>query len=99
MRRIEQVPAADWESWVDANDAILLDVREPVEWELGTLPGAVLISMSEIVARQGELPNGKPILCVCRSGSRSNRVAAHLKQDGFDAANLAGGMKSLGMQR
>ena len=98
MRRIEQVPATDWESWVDANGAILLDVREPAEWQLGTLPGAILMSMGEIVARQGELPSGKPILCVCRSGSRSNRVAAHLRKNGFDAANLAGGMKSLGMQ-
>ena len=83
MRRIEQVPAADWQTWVDDKEAILLDVREPAEWRLGTLPGAILMSMGEIVLRQGELPSDKPILCVCRSGNRSNRVAAHLRKERF----------------
>ncbi len=80
------------------NDATVLDVREPDEWELGTLPGAVLISQGEIVDRMEELPKDKPVLCVCRSGGRSSNVAAFLSFNGYQTANLSGGMKALGMQ-
>lgn len=98
MTAIAQVDASDWESWVDQNDATLLDVREPYEWQLGTLPDAVLISQGEIVERMAELPKDKPVLCVCRSGSRSAHVAAFLAFNGYETANLSGGMKALGMQ-
>jgi rhodanese-related sulfurtransferase len=93
-----EVPAGDWETWVDENGATVLDVREPVEWELGTLPGALLISQGEIVARVEELPKEKPVLCVCRSGARSANVAMFLSYNGFEVANMSGGMKALGMQ-
>lgn len=96
---IEQVRASEWESWVAGNRAIVLDVREAREWAAGTLPGSVLVSMSEIVERIGELPTDRPILCVCRSGNRSQQVAAYLTMSGFDdVANLSGGMKALGLQ-
>lgn len=91
--------AEEWETWVTENRAMVLDVREPEEWEQGTLPGSTLISMSEIVERIDELPRKLPILCVCRSGARSSQVAVYLDASGFDyVANLAGGMKALGLQ-
>jgi rhodanese-related sulfurtransferase len=92
------VPADQWETWVDDNDATVLDVRQPAEWELGTLPDAVLISVGDIVDRLEELPKDRPILCVCRSGDRSSNVANFLSFNGYDAVNMAGGMKALGMQ-
>jgi rhodanese-related sulfurtransferase len=96
---IEQVPAEEWESWVAWNHAVVLDVREAREWDLGTLPGSLLVSMTELVERIDELPKDRPILCVCRSGSRSQQVAAYLTMNGFgDVANLSGGLKALGMQ-
>jgi rhodanese-related sulfurtransferase len=98
MRSLTQVDAPDWESWVADNDATVLDVREPYEWELGVLPGAVTISQGEIVDRMNELPKDRPVLCVCRSGARSSNVAAFLDFNGYEAANLSGGMKALGMQ-
>lgn len=98
MSDLLQVEATEWETWVSDNDATVLDVRQPHEWEQGTLPEALLISMDEIVDRVDELPKDKPILCVCRSGGRSNNVAAFLAFNGFDAANMSGGMKALGMQ-
>lgn len=82
------------------NDGVLLDIREPKEWKLGTLPGALLIPMSELQARINEIPKDKPILCICRSGARSQQVAAFLKFSGYDdVANMVGGMKALGMQK
>lgn len=98
--QIEQVPAQDWKTWVGARDgAILLDVREPDEWELGTLPGAIRLRMGEIPAQIHTLDADAPTLVVCRSGSRSHQVAQYLTLSGFDeVANMAGGMKALGMQ-
>jgi rhodanese-related sulfurtransferase len=99
MPGVHQVGAEEWEAWVTGNRAMVLDVREPGEWDQGTLPGSTLISMSEIVERIDELPRQLPILCVCRSGARSSQVAAYLDASGFDSvANLAGGMKALGLQ-
>ena len=98
MSTVPQVDATDWESWVEENDATILDIREPHEWQQGTLPGAVLISQGELVARIDELPRDRPILCVCRSGGRSSNVVAFLSFNGYEAANMNGGMKALGMQ-
>lgn len=97
---IEQVPAREWETWLaDQDHGVLLDVREPEEWELGTLPGAVKISMGHVPESLDELDRDASVLVVCRSGARSNQVAQYLTMSGFDeVANLAGGMKALGMQ-
>ncbi|MDX1468972.1 MAG: rhodanese-like domain-containing protein [Acidimicrobiia bacterium] len=97
--RYEEVPAHDWNAWVDENDAVVIDVRQPEEWELGTLDGSMLIQMGEIPARLAEIPADRAILCVCRSGSRSARVASFLTQSGYSkVANMTGGMKALGLQ-
>jgi rhodanese-related sulfurtransferase len=99
MNDVETVPASEWSEWVERRDGIVLDVREPREWEMGTLPDALRISMTDLVARMDELPRDRAILCVCRSGSRSHQVARFLTLSGFeDVANMGGGMKALGMQ-
>lgn len=92
------MPAADWEAWVEENQATILDVREPYEWAMGTLPEAILISQTEVVQRMTEIPTDRPVLCVCRSGGRSANVATFLSFSGYEVANMAGGMKALGMQ-
>jgi rhodanese-related sulfurtransferase len=99
MSQFHKVPAEAWETWSTENDALILDVREPEEWKLGTLPGSTLISMGEIMERVAELDKNRAVLCVCRSGSRSGQVAAYLSALGFaKVANMAGGVKALGMQ-
>jgi rhodanese-related sulfurtransferase len=99
MSPIEQVPAPEWQTWLAANDGLLLDVREPDEWALGTLPEAVMISMGEIPNRLEDLGGRDGVLVVCRSGARSQQVAVYLSMNGLtNVANLAGGMKALGLQ-
>lgn len=99
MHALETVPASEWEDWVEEHDGLVLDVREPLEWGLGTLPDAVLMSMGDLVDRLDELPKDRAILCVCRSGSRSEQVARFLSMSGFRrVANMTGGMKALGLQ-
>lgn len=95
---IEQVPAQDREEWVAANAAVQLDVREPKEWATGTIEGVTKISMGSIHARLNELDEQTPVLVVCRSGQRSQKVAEFLVEKGFEAANLAGGMIAVAKQ-
>jgi rhodanese-related sulfurtransferase len=73
-------------------DLTLLDVRE--EWELGvaSVPNIKHIPMGQVADRLNELDAQKTVVVLCRSGRRSLEVAKFLKQNGFDAINLAGGI-------
>jgi rhodanese-related sulfurtransferase len=73
-------------------DALLLDVRQVNEWEAGHAPMASLIPLAELTDHLEELPRDHLIICACRSGGRSLRAATFLQENGFDVANLAGGM-------
>jgi rhodanese-related sulfurtransferase len=80
-------------------DFLLLDVREPDELEIASIPWASVIPMGEIPQRTAELPAGKPIYVLCRSGARSGRVTEFLNQNGFpQAANVAGGILAWGKE-
>jgi glyoxylase-like metal-dependent hydrolase (beta-lactamase superfamily II)/rhodanese-related sulfurtransferase len=73
----------------------VLDVREPREFTgpLGHIAGAVLIPLGDLPARIAELDRTRPVVTVCRSGTRSAQAALLLGKAGFVAvANLAGGM-------
>ena len=72
--------------------AVLLDVREPRDWQAGHAPKARHIPLSQLARRASELPNGRAVVTVCRSGSRSARAAAQLARDGRQVSNLTGGM-------
>lgn len=74
--------------------AMLLDVREGVEWARGHAPGATHIPMSELTERIGELPSDRLIACVCHIGGRSAAVAEALSRSGFRIVNVAGGMQA-----
>ena len=78
---------------VDAG-AILLDVREPHEWQAGHAPRARHIPLGQLARRAGELPRRRAVVTVCRSGARSARAAALLARDGRQVSNLAGGMRA-----
>ncbi|WP_203926108.1 rhodanese-like domain-containing protein [Virgisporangium ochraceum] len=76
-----------------ADDAYLLDVREPDEWAAGHPPGAHHVPMMQIPTRADEVPTDRDVVVVCRVGGRSAQVVAYLKQRGFDNVyNLDGGM-------
>lgn len=71
----------------------LLDVREPAERAIVTIPGDQLaIPLGELPARVGEVPPDRPVVVYCRSGARSAHAAAYLAGAGYAAANLAGGV-------
>lgn len=72
-------------------DVIIVDVRQPLETASGTVPGAILIPLTEFGRRMGELPRGRPVLTICRSSHRSPIAARQLKQAGYDVTNVSGG--------
>ena len=78
-------------------EALLLDVRNPDEWDddLGHIANARLIPLPELQPRMGEIAQwkDKPVITVCRVGARSAAAATLLRGAGFaEVANLEGGM-------
>jgi sulfur dioxygenase len=73
----------------------IVDVREAHEWagELGHLARATLVPLAELAERSASLDKTKPLVTVCRSGTRSAQAATLLMRAGFaQVANLAGGL-------
>ena len=72
---------------------VLLDVREPWEWDVCRLPDAVLIPMRELPARLQELNKAAETVVICHHGVRSYHAARYLETVGFgDVVNLSGGV-------
>ena len=77
---------------------LLLDVREPWECQTASVrPGEgfdlLVIPMGELTSRLAELPQDRPIACLCHHGMRSQQVALFLQRQGFaDVVNLQGGI-------
>jgi len=77
----------------EKGDFLLLDVRQPEEYEDGHIPGAMFIPLGELEARQEELERDKKIITYCRSGHRSMAAAIALCGLGFkDVHHLEGGI-------
>lgn len=93
QERLEEIPVDDLPARLDKKDGLLvLDVREPMEWEVGHVPGAILISLGEITERYKELPADSPIAVICEAGVRSCTAASLLLRQGFSkVANVPEG--------
>jgi rhodanese-related sulfurtransferase len=83
------MPVSHWES---LDGAFLLDVRNPNELVLESVPGAVNIPLPQLRSRLGELPRNREIHIICRSGGRAYFATRILLQNGFQAKTISGGM-------
>jgi adenylyltransferase/sulfurtransferase len=89
----EVTPAELKEMLASATPPILLDVREPFEWEICHLDGAKLVPLKELPARLKELDGHRPIVTYCHHGQRSMRALEVLKAAGFaKVRSLKGGI-------
>jgi molybdopterin/thiamine biosynthesis adenylyltransferase/rhodanese-related sulfurtransferase len=79
---------------IDSGDApLIVDVREPAEFDICRIPGAVLIPLAQLPARLGELDPTREIVLQCKVGGRSANATAFLTRAGFaHARNLTGGI-------
>lgn len=78
-------------------DFVLIDVRNPNEYEIAKIPGSVLVPLPEIengsgVAKVQELLNGHRLIAHCKMGGRSAKALAILKQAGIEGTNVKGGI-------
>ncbi len=77
----------------DPGGVMLIDVREPHETAIASIPGATHIPMRQIPGSLSTLPRDKRLLIQCHHGGRSMRVTEYLRASGFEnAANIAGGI-------
>ncbi|MCZ8381328.1 rhodanese-like domain-containing protein [Mycobacterium sp. CPCC 205372] len=89
-----EVAQADVAQLPEAFDdsVILLDVREDDEWQRGHAAGARHIPMGDVPSRLADIDPGARLYVVCHAGGRSQRVAQYLVRNGYQAANVSGGM-------
>jgi adenylyltransferase/sulfurtransferase len=96
------ITATDLKGMVDAGkDVFLVDVREPAEWEIVRIPGAVLIPKGEFLTGEAlsQLPQDKPVVLYCKTGVRSAEALAAVKGAGFsDAVHVQGGVTAWARQ-
>ena len=78
--------------WDSVGDSFLLDVRNPPELAVESVPGAVNIPLPQLRSRLSELPRDREIAIFCRSAQRSYYATRILLQNGFKARNISGGM-------
>jgi glyoxylase-like metal-dependent hydrolase (beta-lactamase superfamily II)/rhodanese-related sulfurtransferase len=92
--RVPQISVHDLATMKDERpDLVVLDVREPFEWDEGHIDGAVHLPMGEALARQDLVPAGRPKAVLCAGGLRSSLVISALSRAGLtDFYNVIGGM-------
>lgn len=73
-------------------DAALLDIREEAERVAAGIEGALFIPLGELRSRLDEVPRDKPVVIYCKQGRRGYFAERILRQNGFDAMNLSGGL-------
>ena len=93
MNELEITPA-ELKKRLDAGEKLLLiDVREPWEYEICRIEGAKLIPMNTIPANLQSLDVEEAVICYCHHGMRSLDVAVWLQRQGVESAkSLAGGI-------
>ena len=95
--RIREVSAADVKQTLGRGDRVVyLDVREPNEWNLGRIPGAVFIPRGTLETKvEQAIPRDASVVVYCAGGNRSALAADTLQQMGYrQVASMAGGWRA-----
>ena len=99
---MRNVTAKELAAWLDdqaSTGPVLLDVREPWEYQLCHIDGSRTMPMSTVPANVAQLERDMPIVCICHHGMRSMQVGLFLEQQGFtDVINLTGGVDAWAAQ-
>ena len=93
MQPLPSVTAQEAPRLLDAG-AVLIDVREPDEWEAGHAPMARHVPLNTVLAAMDSFPRNAKVLVICRSGNRSQSATAAMRDAGIDAYNVDGGMRA-----
>ncbi|HEY2811855.1 MAG TPA: rhodanese-like domain-containing protein [Acidimicrobiales bacterium] len=90
------VPEIDIERLAELREqgAVLIDVRNPDEFERFRVPGARLIPLPDVPERIEEIPSDQTVYVICATGNRSKRAVEFLNAQGHDTVNVAGGSQA-----
>jgi adenylyltransferase/sulfurtransferase len=97
---IAEMSVTDLKTLIDSGeDFLLLDVRNPNEFEIGRIPGSVLVPLPDIESGDGvekvkSLLNGRKLVAHCKMGGRSAKALGILKKAGIDGINVKGGINA-----
>lgn len=90
---IPEISVEELKTRLDRKDKfVLLDVREPSEHAAAKIAGSTLIPLGALPARLGELDKNAKLVVHCKKGGRSAKAVALLREKGYDAVSLAGGI-------
>ena len=95
---VAEMSVQDLKQLMDSgDDFVLLDVRNPNEYQIAKIDGSVLIPLSEIedgngVEKVRELVNGNRLIAHCKLGGRSAKALSILKEAGIEGTNVTGGI-------
>lgn len=99
MQNLSTLELATWLENATHEKPVLLDVREPWEFQTCHIDGALMIPMNTIPSKLSELNTGHSIICICHHGVRSMQVALFLEQHDFTKiSNLIGGVHAWAQQ-
>ena len=88
---ITEIPVNELTTLVE-NGSLVVDVREPDEYESGHIPGAILVPLSTVLSNTSEFESDETVYVVCRSGGRSMQACEMLHEVGvLNVVNVAGG--------
>jgi len=95
IAQITPVELAAWRADPSRATPVLVDVREPWEFDHCRIEGSLPLPLSQLPARRTELPEDRPLVLVCHHGNRSQQAAMWLLRNGFtDVHNLSGGVEA-----
>jgi rhodanese-related sulfurtransferase len=93
MKSISPSELAAWLSDTRRERPLLLDVREPWEYEKARIDGSQLVPMREVPGRLDEIDPQREVVAICHHGGRSAQVAVFLEKNGYNKVhNLVGGL-------
>ena len=96
LHNVRSINVHDLKARMDAGDnPIVLDVRDPHEWEISAIEGSLRIPKSQVVARSNEIPRDREVIVQCKTGIRSRDSILMLQEKGFtNLVNLVGGINA-----
>jgi len=101
QKKMTEMTVVELKALIDsnANDYILIDVRNPNEYQIANIPNSVLIPLPDIengsaIPKIKELVNGYRLIAHCKMGGRSAKALAILKEAGIEGINVKGGISA-----
>lgn len=96
LNHVRSINVYDLKARMDAGEhPVIVDVREPHEWEISEIAGSLKIPKGQVVARQNEIPRDGEVIVQCKTGIRSRDSILMLQEQGFtNLVNLVGGVNA-----